>query len=99
MEVKGEEDEAGERGSRGPGEIPAKEPGPGRGDGLRGLGWVSLGGEEDDCAAVGAGGQMGERLLLLVRRQGVLGEGAEHVRVGMLAGLEEIVHTVVSDRW
>jgi len=29
----------------------------------------------------------------------VLGEGAELVRVGMLAGLEEIVHTVVSDRW
>jgi hypothetical protein len=33
-----------------------------------------------------------ERLPLLVRRQSVLGEGAELVCVGVLAGLEELGH-------
>ena len=49
-------------------------------------------GEKYDGAAVGAGGEVGERLLLLMRRQGVLGEGAELVGVGVVNGLEEIAH-------
>ena len=49
-------------------------------------------GEVNDGTAVGAGGEMGERRLLLVEGQGVLDEGVELVRVGMLAGLEVCGH-------
>jgi hypothetical protein len=35
---------------------------------------------------------MGQQLLLLVRGQGVLCEGAELFRVGMLAGLDGLGH-------
>jgi hypothetical protein len=35
---------------------------------------------------------VGEGLLLLVRGEGVLGEGAELVCVGVVAGLEEGAH-------
>jgi hypothetical protein len=91
----GEEDEAGECCCGGECQHPAGEPGP-RCDRLR------LGGrfedgrlcEVDDGAAVGARGQMGERRLLLVKRQRVLDEGVELVRVGMLAGLEECAHSI-----
>jgi len=48
--------------------------------------------ERDDHAAVRAGRQMGKRLFALVGRQSVFSEGAELVRVGMLAGLEELTH-------
>jgi hypothetical protein len=48
--------------------------------------------EVDDGTAVGALGEMRERLLLLVRRQSVLGEGAELICVGVVAGLEELGH-------
>jgi hypothetical protein len=48
--------------------------------------------EIDQGAAVGAGGKMGEHLLLFVRGERVLGEGAELVRVWMVPGLEDIVH-------
>jgi hypothetical protein len=48
--------------------------------------------EVDQGAAVGAGGKMGEHLLLFVRGERALGEGAELVRVWMVPGLEEIVH-------
>jgi hypothetical protein len=58
--------------------------------------WLGSGrlGEVNDGAAVGAGGQMNERRLLLVEGQGLLGEGVELVRVGMLAGLEGDGHVV-----
>jgi hypothetical protein len=39
---------------------------------------------------------MGEGLLLLVRRQSVLDEGAELIRVWMLPGLEKVAH-ILSD--
>jgi hypothetical protein len=92
----GEEDEAGEGGCGGEGEHPAGKQGRAGADRLR------LGGrfedgrlcEVDDGAAVGARGQMGERRLLLVKRQRVLDEGVELVRVGMLAGLEECAHSI-----
>ena len=92
--MNGEEDEARERRSRGPDQIPTEEPRPRRDDGLRELAGAGLPGEEDDRAAVGAAGEVRERLLLLMRRQGVLGEGAELVCVGVVAGLEEVFHSV-----
>src|ERR1700733_7237454 len=52
--------------------------------------------ERDDAAAVRANSKMSERLFLLVRRECVLDEGAELVRVWMLAGLEEFAH-ILSD--
>jgi hypothetical protein len=60
---------------------------------MRLLGFGFLG-EIDQGAAVGADCQVGERLLVLVRGKGVFGEGAEQVRVGVVAGLEEVVHLV-----
>jgi hypothetical protein len=39
---------------------------------------------------------MGERLLLLVRRQSVFDEGAELIRVWVLPGLEKFAH-ILSD--
>jgi hypothetical protein len=53
---------------------------------------VSLLDEIDQSAAVEADGKMGEHLLLFVRGERVLGEGAELVRVWMVPGLEDIVH-------
>jgi hypothetical protein len=98
VEVDGEEDEAGEGGGCGEDEVPAGEPAA-CGDGL----WLwdfdggGLLGEVDEVAAVGAGGEVGEGLLLLVRGQGVLDEGAEllwpWMWVGVLAGLEVSGHS------
>jgi len=51
--------------------------------------------EIDQGAAVGAGGKMGEHLLLLVCRQHVFDESVEMVRVWMMSGLEEMVHLAV----
>ena len=48
--------------------------------------------ERDDGAAVGADGEMGQRLLALVSWQSVLDEGAELVRVWMLPGLDVFAH-------
>ena len=75
------------RGRGGQSHLPAGEPGRRKGClGCLGLALARLLREVHDLAAVGAGGEIGESLLLLVRREGVLGEGAELVRVGMLAG-------------
>src|SRR6202051_1035046 len=57
--------------------------------------------EREHAAAVRANSQMSERLFLLVRRECVFNEGAELIRVWMLAGLEEFAH-ILSDaviRW
>jgi len=48
--------------------------------------------EPDNGAAVRADGKVREGLLLLVRRQAVLGKRGELVRVGMVSGLEEFAH-------
>jgi hypothetical protein len=97
-EVDGEEDEAGEGGRGWECKHPAREEGDSVADRLRRRleRWRLC--EVDDGAAVGADGEMGEGCLLLVERQGVLGEGVELVRVGMLAGLEVRGH-VVAGGW
>ncbi len=89
-QMDGNEDEDGERGGGGECHHPTGEPWPTQCDGLRRrerLGNARLS-EVDDGAAVGAGGEVGERRLLLMDRQRVLGEGVELIRVGVLAGLE-----------
>jgi hypothetical protein len=53
---------------------------------------VCLLGEVDDVAALSAVGQVRKGLLLLVCGQSVLGEGAELVGVGVLAGLDRFGH-------
>jgi len=76
-----------------PGQVPAGEPGSARGCGLGLEQFLGQGKRErDDGAAVCADGQVGEGLLVLVGRQGVLGEGAELVRVWMMPGLERFGH-------
>jgi hypothetical protein len=91
----GEEDGCGEGCGCGPEEVPAGEEGAARGgcDGLREF--FGRLGEGDDGAAVRAEGEVGEDWLALVLGQSVLGEGAEYVCVGMLAGLELVGHSVV----
>jgi hypothetical protein len=49
--------------------------------------------EGNDLPAVRAKGEMRERLLLLVRGQGVLDEGIKLVRVWMLPGLKNFAHS------
>ena len=95
-EADGEEDEAGESHRSGECEHPAGEEGQVRGNWLRVRGDFRYGrlSEIDDGAAVGAGGEMSECGLLLVEWQGVLDEGVELVRVGMLAGLGVCSHFI-----
>jgi len=49
--------------------------------------------ERHNTPAIWTDREMGERLLILMRRQSVLREGAELVRVGMMSGLEEVAHS------
>jgi len=90
----GEDDEAGQGRCGRERQHPAREPSVARGGWVWMDGWFERErlGEVDDSAAVGAGGEMGERGLLLVERQGVLSEGVELVRVRMLAGLKVCRH-------
>jgi hypothetical protein len=56
-------------------------------------------GEVGDFAAVRADSEMSQHLLLLMRRQSMLNEGAELVCVGMLAGLEGLGHWLSGATW
>ena len=61
---------------------------------MREHGGIDLLGEIDAVTAVAAAVQMCEHLLLLMRGQRVVSEGAELLRVWMVPGLEEAVHLV-----
>ena len=83
------QDDSGERGNPCPCP-PAMANRFGRQDGRLGCGRKR---EGNDLPAVRAKGEMRKRLLLLVRRQGVLYESVELVRVWMLPGLEKFAHS------
>jgi hypothetical protein len=90
-----ERDDSSERSGRGPDQIPPGKPRFANANRFNQRLLVGFGllGQEDDVAAVRARSQMRERLLVLVQRQSVLGEGRELLGVRMLRhGLEEIVH-------
>jgi hypothetical protein len=93
VDVEDKWDQRGEGYGDGPCEVPSVEPRPANGLGVRVRG---LGGgrqrERDNGATCGTAGEVGERPLALMRRQRVLNEGVELVRIWMVPGLVEFAH-------
>jgi hypothetical protein len=94
VDIDKQENESGEDCGYGPREVPASEPGSVSRFEL--CSWEFFDRRQrkrDDVPAVGTDGEVGEHLLLFVRRQSVFDEGVELVRVWMVPGLKEFAHS------
>ena len=93
VEVNDDESCRCKRRGNGPGQSPAKPPWFADGGGQRYRGLIQLRqGERNQCAALGAHGEMVEQLLAFVRGQRLLHKRADLIRVWMVSELKRLAH-------